>query len=88
MAKRKTKNKNNIISAYEVADLYNKYKNEWLLLEVIKRNEKTGKADRFILIDHDGDKNKLYDMMESDDWDWDKEYMFVFADPDSVCNLK
>ena len=75
-----------VINAREVAELYKDKWGEWLLLEVIKMG-KTGKAEEFKLLAHAKDKIHLHDHMDDDDWDWNKKYIFVFADPDSVCEL-
>jgi len=39
------------------------------------------------LISYDRKKEHLYDLMEEDGWDWEKKYIFVFADPDSLCEI-
>ena len=57
-----------------------------MLLEVIKTGE-NGKAEEFKLIAYDKKKANLYELMEEDDWDWDKKYIFVFADPDTLCEF-
>lgn len=75
-----------VISAKDVAQLYNDLINQWLLLEVVKTN-KNGKAEKFKLIAYNKDKNELYKLMESEDWNWDKKYVFVFADPNSLCEI-
>jgi hypothetical protein len=75
-----------VISAKDVAQLYNDLINQWLLLEVVKTNKK-GKAEKFKLIAYNKDKNELYKLMESEDWNWDKKYVFVFADPNSLCEI-
>jgi len=75
-----------VISAKEVARLYNDLTGQWLLLELIKVDEK-GKAEKFKLVANHLDKDELYKLMESENWDWDKKYLFVFADPDSLCEI-
>ncbi len=75
-----------VISAKEVARLYNDLTGQWLLLELIKVDEK-GKAEKFRLVANHLDKDELYKLMESENWDWDKKYLFVFADPDSLCEI-
>ncbi len=75
-----------IINAKDVAHLYNDKTGHWLLLEVVRMGP-NGKAEEFKLIAYDKDKARLYDLMEDDDWDWDKQYIFVFADPDSLCEI-
>jgi hypothetical protein len=75
-----------VINAKEVARLYNDLTGQWLLLEVIKMDSK-GKAERFKLIANDRDKEQLYKLMDSDEWDWDKKYLFVFADPNNLCEI-
>jgi len=46
-----------------------------------------GKAEEFRLIAYDRKKEHLHDLMDEDDWDWDKKYIFVFADPNTLCDL-
>ena len=75
-----------VINAKEVARLYNDLTGQWLLLEVIKVDKK-GKAEKFILLANDKDKEQLYKLMGSDEWDWDKKYLFVFADPNNLCEI-
>ena len=75
-----------IIKAKDVAYLYNDKVGQWLLLEVIKMGKK-GKAEEFKLVAYNKSKDNLYELMEADDWDWDKKYIFVFADPDSLCEI-
>ncbi len=75
-----------VINAKEVARLYNDLTGQWLLLEVIKMDSK-GKAEKFKLIANDRDKEQLYKLMDSDEWDWDKKYLFVFADPNNLCEI-
>ncbi len=79
--------KTRVISAREVADIYRRLEGNWLLLKVLQRDDKTGKASLFMLIDYHPSKDVLYELLEDDDWDWAGEYMFVFADPDAVCSL-
>ncbi len=75
-----------VIDAKDVARLYNEKMGHWLLLEVLEKDA-NGKAKKFKLVAWDKDKDKLYELMDDDDWDWDKQYIFVFADPNSLCEL-
>jgi hypothetical protein len=75
-----------IIDVKDVAQLYNDKIGHWLLLEVVKMGS-NGKTEKFRLIAYDRNKERLYDLMEDDDWDWDKKYIFVFADPNSLCEV-
>jgi hypothetical protein len=75
-----------IINAKDVAHLYNDKLGYWLLLEIIKMGN-GGKAEEFKLIAYNKKKEHLNDLMEEDDWDWDKKYLFVFADPNTLCEL-
>ena len=75
-----------IINAKEVAHLYNDKIGHWLLLEVIKMGN-NGKAEEFKLISYDRKKEHLYDLMEEDGWDWTRKYIFVFADPNTLCDI-
>jgi hypothetical protein len=75
-----------VISAEDVAHLYNDKLGHWLLLEVITMG-KNGKAEEFKLIAYDRKKKHLHDLMDEDDWDWNRKYIFVFADPNTLCEL-
>jgi len=75
-----------VINAKDVAHLYNDKLGHWLLLEVITMGS-NGKAEKFKLIAAAKEKARLYELMEEDDWDWDKKYIFVFANPDSLCDI-
>ncbi|MCD6337156.1 MAG: hypothetical protein J7M01_02860 [Candidatus Marinimicrobia bacterium] len=75
-----------VINAKEVARLYNDLTGQWLLLELIEVDEK-GKAEKFKLVANHFDKDELYKLMDSDNWDWDKKYLFVFADPNNLCEI-
>jgi hypothetical protein len=75
-----------VIDAKDVAQLYSDKLGQWLLLEVIRMG-KNGKAEKFKLVAYDYNKERLKDLMEEDDWDWSKKYIFVFADPDKLCEI-
>ena len=75
-----------VIYVKDVARLYNDKMGNWLLLEVLKVG-KNGKAEEFKLIAYDKKKDKLYELMEDEKWDWDKKYIFVYADPDTLCEF-
>ena len=75
-----------VIKSKDVAQLYNDKVDHWLLLEVIKMGS-NGKAEEFKLIAFDRKKEQLYELMEDENWDWSKKYIFVFADPNSLCDL-
>lgn len=75
-----------VINVKDVARLYNDKTGNWLLLEVIRIGE-NGKAEEFKLIAYDRKKENLHELMEEDNWDWDKKYIFVFADPDTLCEF-
>jgi len=75
------------INAAEVAQLYREIPHQWMLLEVI--STKNGKAEWFYLLKYAKEKEVLYDylMDEDENWDWSKKYIFVYADPDDVCEI-
>jgi hypothetical protein len=74
--------------ASEMAQLYNKKPNEWLLLEILETNE-TGRAERLKLLKSAKNKEDLYDFLmdELEDWDWSQNYIFVYSDPEKQCDL-
>lgn len=75
-------------NAREMAQLYQKHPNEWLLLEILETN-KAGRAERLRLVKYAKDKNDLYDylMDEAEDWNWNRNFIFVYSDPDKECEL-
>jgi hypothetical protein len=75
-----------VINAKDVARLYNDKIGNWLLLEVIKIGENS-RAEKFRLVAYNKNKEMLYNLMEDDNWDWNKKYIFVFADPDNLCEI-
>ena len=75
-----------VINAKDVAKLYNDKIGNWLLLEVTKK-DKNGRAEKFKLIAFSKIKEELHALMEEDNWDWDKNYIFVFADPNNLCEI-
>lgn len=75
-----------VINAKQVAQLYNDLSQNWLLLEVLKMGANK-KAEEFKLIAYNKSKDKLKELMEDDDWDWDKKYIFVYADPNGICEI-
>ncbi len=79
--------KDKILHSSDVAGLYKDKPREWLLLEVIKTGS-NGKAELFKLLAHAKIKDDLYDyVMDDEEWERDKKYIFVFADPDRICEL-
>ncbi len=70
-----------------VVKLYDQYPGEWFLLKVLERDKKSRKGLYFELIAHSPDKQKLYDLLDREDWDWEGDYIFVFSDPDKVCEI-
>ncbi len=78
---------NRIIDASEVATLYQENPGFWLLLDVLQTGQ-NGRASKFRLLAKARNKDDLYDyLMEDEDWNWDKKYIFVFSDPDKLCDL-
>ncbi len=71
----------------EIVDLYSAFPGQWFLLRVLERDKESGKGTKFQLIRKDPDKEKLYELLEEEDWDWEGEYMFVYADPDAACKV-
>ena len=71
-----------------MAQLYAELPNHWLLLE-IKEKDKSGRAKKLSLLKYDTVKDRLYEylMNEDNNWDWDKNYILVFSDPNKTCDL-
>jgi len=79
--------KDKVIHRSDVAKLYKDKLREWLLLEIIKTGS-NGKAELFKLIAYSNIKDELYDyVMEDEELKSDKKYIFVFADPDRICDI-
>ena len=78
--------KNKSIHAREVAQLYGDLKDEWLLLDVLQRG-RNGKAEEFVLIAHSKEKDDLYEFIMEEAGEMDGNFIFVFADPEGVCEV-
>ncbi len=74
--------------ALEMAQLYTANPNMWLLMEILEYNQH-GRAQRLKLLKSAKNKEVLYDylMDEVEDWDWEKNYIFVYSDPEKQCEL-
>ena len=71
-----------------MAQVYSSIPNEWLLLEILETNE-NGRAVKLKLVKNAKDKEDLYDylMDELEDWDWSKNFIFVYSDPEKQCDF-
>lgn len=78
--------KNKSIHAKQVAQLYGDLEGEWLLLDVLQRRQ-DGKAEEFVLMAHSKDKDDLYDFIMEEAGEMDGNFIFVFADPNEVCEV-
>jgi hypothetical protein len=71
----------------DLGQLYQDLAGEWLLLEILKGVEEK-LPTQFRLHAHHPDKDKLREfMLEHDDWDWGKKFLFVLADPEKPCEI-
>ena len=72
----------------DLGQLYQDLAGEWLLLEILQgRDEKL--PAQFRLHAHHRDKDKLRElMMEHEDWDWSRKFLFVLADPEKPCEIE
>lgn len=71
----------------DLCQLYRDLAGQWLLLEILT-GEANQSATRIRLHTHHADKDKLHEwMLEHNDWDWSKRYLFVQADPEKPCDL-
>ena len=78
--------KNTVFTAQEIMQLHSDMPNYWLLLEVL-RYDKKGRADLLRMIAHSKDKEELRNiLLEDDNWNWDRNYIFVCSDPEA-CDL-
>lgn len=78
---------NKVINAKEVAKLYNDKPREWLLLEVLKTG-KNNRAELFKLLANSKNKEELHEyVMEDKNWNSNKKYIFVYTDPDKICEV-
>lgn len=78
---------NKVLTLRDVAQLYLEKAGQWLLLEVLEtdaRNEPT----RLKLLAYAPNKDQLHDyMLEDEDWNWDRKYLMVLADPNKPCTI-
>ncbi len=78
--------KKKIFTADEIIQLHHDMPGYWLLLEIIEQ-DRDEKATLLKLLDYSKDKENLYEwLMEDEEWDWNKKYIFVFTDP-STCDI-
>lgn len=71
-----------------MAQVYQENPGVWLLLEVLERNPNNGRAEKLCLLKAAAQKEALYDfLLEQEDWNWHKEYVFVYSDPDKQCEI-
>ena len=78
---------NKVYTALKMAKLISSKPYEWLLLEILKEDAK-GRALELAFLKSSRDKDDLYDyLMEDEDWDWDRKYIFVYSDPEKECKL-
>jgi hypothetical protein len=75
------------ILLHDLGQLYHDLAGEWLLLEILQ-GEKEKLPAKFRLHAHHRDKDKLREfMMEHEDWNWNKKFLFVQADPEKPCEI-
>ncbi|MDH5397823.1 MAG: hypothetical protein OEX02_06740 [Cyclobacteriaceae bacterium] len=75
-----------VLGQREVAMLYAAFNGQWLLLDVLERDNK-GKAKLFKLVANSVDKDDLRDIVMDDENPDDHDYIFVLADPDTLCDI-
>lgn len=75
-------------SARDMAELYQALSEHWFLLEVLQKSA-GGRPEKLRLVRFARDKQELLDyLMDVDEkWSWDKNYIFVYADPGKECDL-
>jgi len=72
----------------QVSQLYLDAAGDWLLLEILELDA-DGEPQRLKLLAKSRDKSKLHDrIMDDDNWNWQKRYLLVHADPHKPCTIK
>ncbi len=71
----------------EIPELYQSLAGHWLLFEVLETNANQTPV-RLRLLKHSTSKDELYDfLMEDEQWDWNRQYLIVYADPTRPCTI-
>jgi hypothetical protein len=71
----------------DISQLYQDLAGEWLLLEILQGKDEKLPA-KFRLHAHHRDKDNLREfMLEHEDWNWNKKFLFVQADPEKPCEI-
>ncbi len=76
-----------MLNLRDVAKLYQDKSGEWLLLEVLETDTRKNPV-RLKLLAHSRDKSQLHEFIaEDEDWNWQKQYLIVLADPAKPCTI-
>ncbi len=79
--------KNKILDLTELSEMYVEKAGQWVLLEIVGYDQR-GQANRVRVVEMAPDKDELLDylMDREDQWDWNKRFVIVRADP-GLCTL-
>ena len=78
---------NKVIDLRQINRLYLEEAGKWLLLEVLESGA-NGTPSKLRLVALSRDKEALREVvLEDENWDWNKKYLFVRADPSKPCTL-
>ncbi len=79
--------RNKILSLKDISQLYAEKAGQWLLFEVLEKNS-AGDPVKLKLLTYSSKKDDLHDfVMDEADWNWEKNYLFVLADPTKSCTI-
>ncbi|RMG68516.1 MAG: hypothetical protein D6715_02075 [Calditrichaeota bacterium] len=71
----------------EIPELYQRLAGQWLLFEILETNANQTPV-RLRLLKNSSNKDDLYEfLMEDDQWNWDRQYLIVYADPSRPCTI-
>jgi hypothetical protein len=78
---------NKKLNLEDIAEIYNEKAGEWLLLEILETDTKNNPV-KLKLLKHSPYKDELHEyLLEQDQWDWNKKYLIVLADPSKPCTI-
>lgn len=80
--------KENLFDLAELPELYQEKDGRWLLLEVIQQDA-AGNPVCFQLHADAAEKETLHEyLMDHEEWNWNKNYLMVKADPLKPCDVQ
>lgn len=78
---------NKELNLKDITQVYNEKAGEWLLLEILETDARNNPI-KLKLLKHSPYKDELHEyLLDQDQWDWNKKYLIVLADPSKPCRI-